>query len=187
MEAVRFKHIFNVFIGDYPFADKLKNEILSVLESYPDKQDRKTNVKAVMSEWDIRSSQIDRFKKYVLNELDKKDPVYAVHDLENSCVEPVFADFWANIYSKGDYAISHQHKPARWSIVYFLKTKWYHSSLVFPMSHKKIRPKEGRFVLFPAHLEHAVPKHRFDDQRITLAGNIEYVYRSDKFQIIYNG
>ena len=63
MEAVRFKHIFNVFIGDYPFADKLKNEILSVLESYPDKQDRKTNVKAVMSEWDIRSSQIDRFKK----------------------------------------------------------------------------------------------------------------------------
>ena len=178
MEVVRFKHIFPVFIGDYPFADKLKKEVLDVVDSYPDKQGRRTNVKAVMSEWDIRSAQIDRFKKYILNELDKKDPLYTPDNLEVSCVDPYFIDFWVNVYSKGDHAILHQHRPARWSLVYFLQCKWYHSSLIFPMSRKRIRPKEGRFVLFPAYLEHEVSKHRFNDKRITFAGNIEYIYKN---------
>ena len=36
---------------------------------------------------------------------------------------------------------------------------------------EKIRPKEGRYLIFPAHLKHHVPKHRYKDTRITLSGN----------------
>ena len=56
-------------------------------------------------------------------------------------------------------------------LLIFLKAKWYYSPLVFTESGKRIRPKEGRFVAFPAYLKHHVPKHRYKDTRITLSGN----------------
>ena len=53
-----------------------------------------------------------------------------------------------------------------------MKSTWYDSPLVFTDSGKRIRPKEGRFVAFPAYLLHHVPKHRYKDPRITLSGNL---------------
>ena len=85
-------------------------------------------------------------------------------------------NFWANVYKKGDYAQSHCHKPAAFSFAYFVKSKWYDSPLVFTESGKRIRPKEGTFVAFPAYLLHHVPKHRYNDTRITLSGNF-YINR----------
>ena len=84
-------------------------------------------------------------------------------------------NFWANVYKKGDYATSHSHKPHDFSFAYFVKAKWYDSPLVFTDSGKRIRPKEGRFVCFPAYLKHHVPKHRYRDERITLSGNISTI------------
>ena len=81
-------------------------------------------------------------------------------------------DFWGNVYRKGDYTQIHHHKPSVFSFVYFLKTKWYNSSLVFSDSGQKVRPKEGRYVIFSAQTFHHVPKHKFKETRITLAANI---------------
>ena len=81
-------------------------------------------------------------------------------------------NFWGNVYEKGDYAQSHCHKPNDFSFAYFVKSKWYYSPLVFSDSGKRVRPKEGRFVAFPAYLLHHVPKHRYNDTRITLSGNL---------------
>ena len=81
-------------------------------------------------------------------------------------------DFWGNVYRQGEYTQTHEHVPSTFSFVYFLKTKWYHSPLVFTYSGKKIRPKGGRYVLFPSHIMHHVPIHRFKETRITLSGNI---------------
>jgi hypothetical protein len=64
------------------------------------------------------------------------------------------------------------HKPHDFSFAYFVKAKWYYSPLVFTDSGKRIRPKEGRYVIFPAYLKHHVPKHRYNDTRITLSGNL---------------
>ena len=80
--------------------------------------------------------------------------------------------FWANVYEKGDYAQSHCHKPNDFSFAYFVKSKWYYPPLVFTDSGKRIRSKEGRFVAFPSYLKHHVPKHRYNDTRITLSGNL---------------
>ena len=41
---------------------------------------------------------------------------------------------------------------AGFGFVYFLKAKWYHPSFIFTDSGKKIRPKEGTYLLFPYHL-----------------------------------
>ena len=65
------------------------------------------------------------------------------------------------------------------SFAYFLKTEWYHPPFVFTYSKKKIKPKEGTFVLFPNYIHHHVPKNRFHNTRITLSGNIIIHYKED--------
>ena len=81
-------------------------------------------------------------------------------------------NFWTAVYSKGDYSQAHDHYPSYWSFVYFLKTKWYHPALHFVDSGKKVRPKNGRYVVFPAYLKHKVAPHLFNNKRIVLAGNL---------------
>ena len=55
---------------------------------------------------------------------------------------------------------------------YFLKSKWYHSPFIFTHSGKKIKPKEGTYIMFPSHIKHHVHKNRFKETRITLSGNL---------------
>ena len=167
---MKIKDYAEVIVGDYPFANQLYDELVPILEKHPDKQDRKTHVKATMTDWDIITPQIAKLRKFLLNEVSCKFPTSAIGD---EGLTPIFRDFWANIYHKGDYTMVHNHSPAMFSLVLFLKTKWYHSSLLFADSGERIRPKEGRFIIFPAYLIHSVPKHRFNKTRITISGNIK--------------
>ena len=168
---IEIKSKSNVHVGEYPFHDKIKSELLLVLEKYLDRQSRDSNVYATMTEWRITSPQIERLKTYVVSELYKYLPNSMIKG-EN--MDVLWRDFWANIYRKGDYAKSHHHKPSVFSFVYFLKTKWYDSPLVFTDFGEKIRPQEGRFVIFPGFIMHKVPKHRYNESRITLSGNLHY-------------
>ena len=169
---IEIKSKSNVHVGEYPFHDKIKSELLLVLEKYLDRQSRDSNVYATMTEWRITSPQIERLKTYVVSEIYKYLPNSMVQKGEN--MDVLWRDFWANIYRKGDYDKRHHHKPSVFSFVYFLKTKWYDSPLVFTDFGEKIRPQEGRFVIFPGFIMHKVPKHRYNESRITLSGNLHY-------------
>ena len=154
-----------ILILDYPNHKELKEEILPVLKNYKDVQNKETNVKATMTEWHISSLQIEYLKMFTLSHANK----FLWHN--PNCQ---FLDFWANIYRKGEYAIWHDHVPDHLAMVYFLKSKRYYSPLCFQSFgfNKRIFPKEGRLVIFPAHLKHNVPEHKYNGTRITLAGNI---------------
>ncbi len=176
MRKIRVKNYEDVCIGEYPFYKKLKDELVPLLEKYSDKQDRKTNVIATMTEWDWdpKNDKIDRLKDSIV-ESSNYNCSFLTND--GRPVRYFIKDFWGNIYRKGDYTKPHNHRPNMLSFVYFLKTKWYHSPLVFksrwdePVS-KRIRPKEGTYVIFPSRLYHFVPTHRYRDTRITLSGNL---------------
>ena len=170
MGLTKIKHNAEVIIGDYPYHDSLKEEILPGLEIHPDVRKKKTNVKACTTNWWLSSPQIEKLKKYLLNELDTKNPVGVINEPTNPLV---WHNFWGNIYHKGEYADPHAHSPYYYSMVYYLKSKWYHPSLVFLDSGKKISPKDGRYILFPSYLWHKVAANRFKEQRITLSGNID--------------
>ena len=175
MRKIKVKNYDHVCIGEYPLHKQLKDELGPLLEKYPDQHDRKTNVKATMTEWDWNpeSVRLKRLKNNILEFVNYNCNYYPVRSIEDiKSVRYFMNDFWANIYRKGDYTKEHKHLPCIFSCVYFLKSKWYHSPLVFSDSGKKIRPKEGTFVIFPSHLNHLVPKHRYRDTRITLSGNI---------------
>ena len=174
MEYTQVKSYSPIFIGKYPFHQKLKDELVPILEEYPDQQNRSTNVQATMTEydWDPKSDRVKRLQECIIAEA-YSHIIYK--DLKIKCsIKLAVDDFWANIYNKGDYTHSHHHigLVSSFGFVYFLKTKWYHPSLVFSDSGKKMKPKEGTYIIFPNHLMHHVPKNRFKETRITLSGNL---------------
>ena len=175
MREIRVKNYADVCIGEYPFHKQLKDELVPLLEKYPDKQGRRTNEIATMTEWDWNPENVrlKRLKNNILEFVNYNCNFYSVRSIEDAD-NPRYSmnDFWGNVYRKGDYTDVHKHLPNVFSCVYFLKSKWYHSPLVFSDSGKKIRPTEGTFVIFPSHLKHFVPKHRYRETRITLSGNI---------------
>ena len=172
MRKIRVKNYEDIFIGKYPFHKELKDELVPLLEKYPDKQGRQTNVIATMTEWDWNPENV-RLKRLKNSILECANYNCAFSRGGNSKKDRYYmCDFWGNIYRKGDYTKEHKHLPNIFSFVYFLKSKWYHSPLVFSDSGEKIRPIEGTFVIFPSHLKHLVPKHRYRETRITLSGNM---------------
>ena len=170
---MKVKHNADVLVGDYQFADRVKDQVLLSLKTCnPISQDH-SNVKAsIHTEWDWEPDNITfrNLKGYIREEIERYFKPGSMSTGVRYNLE--CKNFWANLYEKGDYAQSHCHKPYDFSFAYFVKSKWYYPSLVFTDSGKRVRPKEGRFVAFPAYLKHHVPKHRYNDTRITLSGNL---------------
>jgi len=166
---MKVKHNVEIIVGDYQFADSLNKEVLHQLQFAEDIGH--TNVKAFHTIWNWlpNNQKIKNFKSFILSEIEKKyQPGAQVHGIR--CVGKI-TTLWANVYKKGDHAQSHCHKPNDFSFSYFVKSNWYNSPLVFDDSGKKIRPKEGRYIIFPSYLIHSVPKHRSKHERVTLSGN----------------
>lgn len=165
---MKLKDNTEIVIGNYPFADSLNKEILYQFQFAEDIGH--TNVKAFHTVWNWlpNNQKIKNFKSFISLEIEKN------YRLETKILNAgKITDVWGNLYKKGDHAQSHRHRPGIFSFVYFVKAKWYDSPLIFDDSGKKVRPKEGRYVIFPSHLFHSVPKHRYNCDRITLAGNYE--------------
>ena len=170
---MKVNHDAEVVTGEYQFADRVKEQVLSLLKVCNPIPQSDSNVKAALhTEWDWEPDNITfrNLKSYIREEIEKVYRPGATSGgvrLRCKCL-----NFWANVYEKGDYAQSHDHKPHDFSFAYFVKSKWYHSPLVFTNSGKRIRPKEGKYVIFPGYLKHHVPKNRYNDTRITLSGNL---------------
>ena len=170
----------NIYVEEYPFHKQLYDELVPLLESYPDRQGRLTNVKATMTEWMLDSGgdcvSLNRLKKCLLNAASNGPFWFSKHRSINF---PFYDSFWGNIYHRNDYTREHDHIYSYISCVYFLKSPRRSSPLVFSYSGKKIQPKEGTYVLFPSYLRHHVPKHRSDETRITLAANMRLEEREE--------
>ena len=163
-------HRAPILIGDYQFHDSLKKEVLSLLESSYFISKDNTNVKATRTDWNWNPDNIKlrNLKSYIREEIER---VFEPGKIFGQRMHLVSHNLWANIYEKGDYAQPHDHKPNDFSFSYFVKTKWYHPPLVFGHSGRRIRPKEGTYVIFPSYLAHHVPKNRYNNTRVTLSGN----------------
>ena len=168
---LNIKNNAQIIVDDYQFADPLKEEVLSLLKISSPIPREHSNVKAFHTSWDWfpTNVKIRNFKAYIQFEIEKNFGPGKMATGQRVTLKPI--NMWANVYEKGDYARSHDHRTSDWSFAYFVKAKWYHPPFVFSDYGKRIRPKEGRFIAFPSHLKHHVPKHRYNDTRITLSGN----------------
>jgi hypothetical protein len=169
MRNLTINHYTDVFWINYPRHNFLKEEVVEYLETFVDVQNKQTNVKATMTDWNINSHEISNLKNYIIDFLNSKYPFVLARNKKFQ-----FNSFWGNIYRKDEFALEHNHLFNTFSIVYFLKVKRSDSPLIFLPSHTKITPNEGSFIIFPSYLNHKVPKHNSKDSvRITLSGNIE--------------
>ena len=170
---MKVKHNALILIGDYQFADKVKSEVLSLLKGCNPIPQQEINVIAsIHTEWDWEPHNITfrNLKGFIREEIEREYKPGSRSGGSRSWLK--INSFWANVYEKGDFAHSHCHKPHDFSFAYFVKAKWYYPPLVFTESGKRIHPKEGRYVIFPAYLKHHVPKQRYNNTRITLSGNL---------------
>ena len=179
MKIVSVRFPTDVIVGDYQFADKVKDQVFSALKVSESIPKDYTNVKAFHTEWNWEPDNITfrNLKSYIREQIETSYRPGAQSDGERRWI--YLNNFWANVYSKGEYAKPHCHRPNDFSFSYFVKAKWYDSPLVFTDTGVSIRPKEGRFVIFPSYLRHHVPKHRFKETRVTLSGN--YLINRDEF------
>ena len=138
-----------------------------------DKQERKTNVKAQMTEWNVRESEwyslckdiIDNHIFYLSGEIDVRWKI---------------VNIWGASYQKGDWTKYHAHRPCTFSFCYYPKVDIRDSSpLVFPdmQGEKKgywysVKPRTGQLIIFPAYLTHGVPFQKENKGRVVIAGNI---------------
>ena len=168
---MKVKSCYDIFIGEYPFHKQLKDDLFPKLYNYKDALDKKTNVKATMTDWNWEkdNGKVQRLKNCIMEELKSYFDFSAV----NAPPPGLYCStFWGNVYWKDDYTQPHHHIPwDLFSFAYFLNSKWYHPPLIFTQYGERIRSKEGTFVIFPSHLQHHVPKNRFKDPRMTLSGN----------------
>ena len=170
---MKVTHNAQVLVGDYPFAEKVKEQVLSCLKTCNPIPQNNSNVKAsIHTEWDWEPDNITfrNLKSFIREEIEKYYSPGATSGGPRNWI--YCRSFWANVYEKGDYAQPHNHRPFDYSFAYFVKSTWYYPPLVLTDSGKRIRPKEGRYVIFPSYLMHHVPKHRYNGVRITLSGNL---------------
>ena len=115
---MKVKSRYDIIIGEYPFHKQLKDELVPLLENHPDEMGRKTNVNATMTkyDWDPKSDRLERLKNILLESASSN---FTFRWSDGVDAQYFMKHLWANIYRKGDYTISHDHKPQFLSCVYF--------------------------------------------------------------------
>jgi hypothetical protein len=83
----------------------------------------------------------------------------------------------ANMNRRGDFNEVHTHPGATWSGVYYVDHGEYpaRTNIFFPelsTSNVLFKPEPGLMILFPSYVPHAVPPHRGDRERISVAFNV---------------
>lgn len=108
------------------------------------------------------------------------------------------SNMWININRRGDYNIIHDHPGSTISGVLWVKTPKNCGSLVFHSPHSFVQhlllqnvdseiakeqnyydnymfnPKEGTMIIFPSDLKHGVEPNESDEDRISIAFNLNY-------------
>lgn len=129
---------------------RLKNIIIQT----GDKQNKKTAVKALMTDWNMREyDAFDSLAKFI----------------ETKVSGEVF-DIWGALYKKNQYTESHSHKNVTNTFVYFIDVCEECAPLF--IDDKKIIPENGKLVIFKDEV-HYTSKHKCDHDRIIIAGNIK--------------
>jgi uncharacterized protein (TIGR02466 family) len=95
---------------------------------------------------------------------------------------------WVNVYRPNDYMNMHDHKSVDISGVYYFQTNTEDGDIVFNnpcdlMSYTKllgdidknvfkVKPEEGKMLLFPGWLKHSVNRNKTESNRISVTFNI---------------
>ena len=146
----------------------LNNDLIKIIKLVGDTQNRKTNVKADMTDWFMQRQHpiFNSLADIVIDIAKEASP---------NEVELELYDMWGAVYNRGDFSKNHDHWPHPWSFVYYVKSNGA-TPIIFPDCSYSLNPKTGDIVLFPGIIRHGVPIHESDEERIIVSGNINIKY-----------
>jgi hypothetical protein len=162
----------NYFYCVQKIEDKsFQNDIINSIDRSDDVQKKNTNVKAKMTQWNMMHEPgFESLALHMLNfALQISEVKYCSDPVKNKFL---FTSIWGMCYESQDYAIAHDHWPALWSCVYYIKPPKNCPELIFPELNDCVYPEDGTLVLFPSHVVHEVPKKEFIGKRYVVSANL---------------
>ena len=181
---IRYENLLNKEDDPGGFVNATKH-IEYYIRKTGDEINHVSNVKASMTEWRTHLKN-DHFWKIA------NAALYLCQEGMKTKYPLEIGDCWGALYTKGDHTLSHHHFPFVWSFVYYVKVSDNTSPILFEnVEHPKdksfmtmpIYPKKGDLFIFPSVLRHSVPEQETDDERIMVAGNIWYNFKSENIDI----
>jgi hypothetical protein len=166
-----FPHNIDITSIDLPL--DYKQKCIDTIYKLGDRMAKKSNVKGIMSSYFIWQ-QSDVFND-LLGEISKAIKYLYVKDRFNCKVSIMNA--WSGIYKKEHYTVPHNHAGAEFSFVYYLQSDGT-TPIRFLKNRDKVvyqfYPKDNDLILFPGNIPHDVPEHTSEQDRICIAGNVDY-------------
>ena len=159
--------IFDTIIDNCVEINSYLISLINEEQSNPDHRNHESNVKAWHTNYLLHHTN-RRFKPIIDISLNFCQTIsteyFNTDDLNYKCI-----NFWAMKYTKGNYALRHNHFPSDFSCVYYVDVKEGSSPIIFEDSHV-IYPKNGMLILFPGYINHDVPPT--DSDRTVISMNI---------------
>jgi hypothetical protein len=164
-ETIKPESIFTSIIQD----EDMNKSIIDEIRKTGDVQDYKTNVKAYMTDWDMKGKPgFDKLEKIIIDMTKYLSKIYY-----NRKIEPKVSDMWGMIYKKGDYAMVHDHWPSLWSGVYYIEVPDNSGDLYFPQLKQTMTPKNNQVIVFEGKTRHGVRESLSDKERIAVSFNVK--------------
>ena len=170
------------FIDKYPVKVKqiteLDNNKLEIdIREEGDYLGGRTAAKCLMTRWDMHNFYHSFiFVADKAMEIANACPLATKTDTDGVPLKvPLYLnDTWGLIYNKGQSAKMHNHWPSLWSYTYCVFACEECSPLVFSNAQEPLSviPKTSQMIVFPAWLQHEVPTHTCEHDRIMIAGNL---------------
>ena len=146
-----------------------KEKCIEEIYRLGDSMDQQTNVKAQMTSYQIWNES--RVFDTLISNID--DSINKLIPIDIPQVKYKTGDAWGAVYKEGHYARYHTHHPHQLAWVYYLKSTG-DTPLVFDDCDFKVNPIDDTLVVFPGYVTHSVPKHIEKEDRICLAGNVDW-------------
>jgi hypothetical protein len=165
----------NIFTTNLMINPTIKDTIIRTIKDGGDKQNRQTNVKATMTDWNMEKEpgfveleqEINSIINYLPNILIDYRSAHA------GSYPPMEIDnMWGLCYKKNDFTKVHTHWPATWSGVFYLDIPTdYAGTLFFPELEHNIEPISGQLVIFSGTTKHGVKTFRSTGERLAVSFN----------------
>jgi len=162
----------NIITTPLNINEEYRKNCINKLYEIGDHQNNQTNVQAIMTSYNIwtHTNFFDNLLDKIVKTID------VVWPIKDERYEYGLYDAWGAIYQKGSYTDPHYHFPHVISFVYYLQAT--HSTpIIFNDSDFELFPTNDLLIIFPSYILHSVPKHKEEEDRICLAGNLKYIER----------
>lgn len=164
-------YIVHDYLYNKNYLNSLKEIVSNAIET--DTTVRRSNVQAVSTGWQTLL-KIKEMENLHIRILETLNCIYKLRSpAPNSVVNFNFDSSWGMKHKKGDFTLEHVHVPYAWSGAFYLDVPC-DTYMNFPDFNQAINLKSNMLLLFPGTTKHSVSEHTSEQERVSMAFNINW-------------